>query len=259
MSLTVLLPILFGFTVFVGVLIGSIGIGGVLLVPTVTYLGGIEIHTAIAVAMFSYLFTGAVGATIYARRRSIRWAMAIWLCAGAMPAAFAGSWATNLLPGAALEFVIALFIIFSGANALRRDRASAPQQAVLDGRASLLLIGALTGFGSAMTGTGGPLLLVPILIWLKVPVLTAIGLSQAIQLPIAALATAGNLIYGQLDLLLGAVVAAGLAAGSFAGAHAAHMVSQAALKRVLAAVLIAVGLYIVARIANQLWAGALPT
>ncbi len=85
MSLTVLLPILFGFTVFVGVLIGSIGIGGVLLVPTVTYLGGIEIHTAIAVAMFSYLFTGAVGATIYARRRSIRWAMAIWLCAGAMP------------------------------------------------------------------------------------------------------------------------------------------------------------------------------
>jgi uncharacterized membrane protein YfcA len=256
--LTVLLAILFGFTLFVGVLIGSIGIGGVLLVPMLTYLGGIEIHTAIAVAMFSYLFTGAVGATVYARRRSIRWPMAIWLCAGAMPAAFAGSWLTNLLPGHVLEIIIAVFVIFSGANALRPDHAGAVENSALDGRVNLLLIGVVTGLGSAMSGTGGPLLLVPILIWLKVPVLTAIGLSQAIQLPIATLATAGNLIYGQLDFLFGAVVAAGLTAGSFAGAHAAHMVSQAVLKRVVAVVLIAVGLYIAGRIAYSLLAGAPP-
>ena len=39
--------------VVVGVLIGAIGIGGVLLVPMLTYVLGISIHVAIATAMFS--------------------------------------------------------------------------------------------------------------------------------------------------------------------------------------------------------------
>ena len=46
----------------VGILIGAIGIGGVLLVPTLTYLLGLGIHVAIATAMFTYVFSGAVGA-----------------------------------------------------------------------------------------------------------------------------------------------------------------------------------------------------
>ena len=68
----------------VGILIGAIGIGGVLLVPTLTYLLGLGIHVAIATAMFTYLFSGAVGAIEYARQNSIHWSMAVWLCLGAV-------------------------------------------------------------------------------------------------------------------------------------------------------------------------------
>ena len=39
--------------VIVGVMIGAIGIGGVLLVPTLTYILGLGIHVAIATAMFT--------------------------------------------------------------------------------------------------------------------------------------------------------------------------------------------------------------
>ncbi len=49
-----------GVAIIVGVLIGAIGIGGVLLVPMLTYALGFGIHVAIATAMFSYLFSGAV-------------------------------------------------------------------------------------------------------------------------------------------------------------------------------------------------------
>ena len=56
-------------------------------------------------------------------------------------------------------------------------------------RNQLLVIGAITGFGSALTGTGGPVVLVPILVWCEMPILAAVGLSQAIQMPIALLAT----------------------------------------------------------------------
>ncbi len=250
MSLPVLLVVLFVLTLCVGVLIGGIGIGGVLLVPMLTYLSGIEIHLAIGVAMFSYLFTGAIGATIYARRGSIRWPMAGWLCAGAMPAAFAGAWAANALPATALEVVIALFVMFSGANALRAGR-GVPARAPRHPATKLVAIGAVTGAGSTRTGTGGPLILIPILLWLDVSALTAIGLAQAIQLPIAAFATVGNLAYGHFDLTLGIVVGAALAAGAFAGAHGAHRVPQAVLKRIVALVLVAIGLAIAGRIAYQ--------
>jgi uncharacterized protein len=112
----------------------------------------------------------------------------------------------------------------------------------------LVILGASVGFGSAMTGTGGPLLLVPLLVWLRVPILATIGLSQAIQLPIAALATAGNLMAGQLDLMLGLTLGAALTVGSLAGARLAHVVSTVVLTRFVGVLMLAVGVMIIVRL-----------
>lgn len=231
----------------VGVLIGCIGIGGVLLVPSLTYIGGMQVHVAIATCMFSYLFSGAVGAVEFARRGSIRWSMSGWLCGGAMPGAFLGAVTVSVVPGVYLELLIAALILFSGAHALRRRAESAGAR--VPGNAQLAVIGAVTGYGSAMSGTGGPLLLVPILVWLKMPVLTAVGLSQVIQLPIAALATWGNLVYGNVDIAVGLGIAILLMAGVAAGARIAHRVPAHVLRRIVALVLLAVGALIVTRLA----------
>jgi hypothetical protein len=243
-----------GLSVLVGVLIGGVGIGGVLLVPMLTYVFKVDVHVAIAAAMFSYLFSGLVGATIYARKRSIQWTMAFWLFLGAMPAAFAGAMTSAMIPPRGLELLIAILIVLAGANALltrsddhRGERMQKPL--------ALGVIGAVTGFGSALTGTGGPLLLVPILVWLKVPALTAVGLSQAIQVPIASLATVGNFIYGSVNMVIGGVIAVALMIGAAIGARLAHAVSQATLRTVVAWVLVAVGLFIMGRISLH-WAGA---
>jgi uncharacterized membrane protein YfcA len=236
------------FGLFVGALIGGVGIGGVLLVPGLVYVGGVEIRVAIAAAMFSYLFSGLVGATIYARRGSIRWGMGAWLIVGAMPGAFLGAAAMSVIPAGILEFAIALVIILAGANALRPGRQDPPSPRA-PRRPWLAGIGAVTGFGSALTGTGGPLILVPILVWLETPVLTAVGLSQAIQIPVAFLATAGNLTYGRVDVLIGGSIAVALMAGAAIGARLAHAVSQALLKRLVAGVLVAVGGLILAKLA----------
>lgn len=231
----------------VGVLIGCIGIGGVLLVPSLTYIGGMQVHVAIATCMFSYLFSGAVGAVEYARRGSIRWSMSGWLCAGAMPGAFLGAVTVSVVPGVYLELLIAALILFSGAHALFRRAESAGTR--VPGTAQLAVIGAVTGYGSAMSGTGGPLLLVPILVWLKMPVLTAVGLSQVIQLPIAALATWGNLVYGNVDIAVGLGIAILLMAGVAAGARIAHRVPAHVLRRIVALMLLAVGALLVTRLA----------
>ncbi len=240
------------FSVFVGALIGAAGIGGVLLVSFMAYGLGFDVHGAVAGAMFGYIFAGAVGAVLYARHGSIKWRLAGWIILGAMPAAFLGAVTASAASARVLEAVIALLLLFAGYYALRPTALTDDRENKL-GPVALLAIGAVTGFGSAMTGTGGPLILVPLLLWLRFPVLTAVGLSQAAQFPLASVATAGNVMLGAVDFTIGAAIGAGLVCGVAIGAKAAHAVAPDLMKRVVAWVIIAVGVFIAARLANALF------
>jgi uncharacterized membrane protein YfcA len=237
-----------------GLMIGVVGIGGVVLVPALVYLAGIPIHVAIGAAMMSYLLAGLIGTLVYAGENSIRWGMASWLCAGAMPAALAGALAAGRASSLLLEVLIGLLTAASGVHALLARSAGEGARSNAISSPALGFIGAVTGFGSALSGTSGPLILVPILIWLDVPVLTAIGLSQVIQLPIALLATAGNFFSGHLDPTLGMLLASGLAIGTFVGARIAHALPRAALRRAVAMVLVVVGALIAIKVMARAFA-----
>lgn len=241
-----LIALFAGVGLLVGLLVGSVGIGGVLLVPALVYLGGIEVHVAVATAMWVFLFSGVLATVLYARRGSIDWRMAAWLCVGAMPAAFVGALTMAAMPGRLLELIIAGFVMFSGVNALARGNRPAATQVHRGGQ--IVAVGAITGFGSALSGTGGPLILLPILMWLKLPMLAAVGLGQAIQIPVAALATAGNLLGGYVDIALGTAIALVVMAGVAIGARIAHAVSGRVLARAVAVVLILTGLFMGVRI-----------
>jgi uncharacterized protein len=241
-----------GLGLLAGLLIGAAGIGGVILVPCLVYFANVPVHAAVPAATMSFILTGLIGTLLYARAKSIRWEMAGWLSAGAMPAALAGASAANLASGAFLEAVIGLLTVLSGLNALLSNRKGAGSHAAPVSNRALLLAGAITGFASALTGTGGPLVLVPLLMWLDCPVLTAIGLSQVIQLPISLLATAQNFYNGNLDPGLGGLLALGVPPGIWAGTGIAHMVPQAALRRMVSILLVSVGALIFSKIALRL-------
>lgn len=228
-----------------GLLIGCIGIGGVLLVPILT-LAGTDVHEAIAASMFAFIFSGVIGTWIYARRSSIDWSSTAWLGAGAMPGAFAGALLAARLSGEVLLFFVGVAVILSGLRALLRRTGSAEGSNHL-AAPTLLVIGFGVGVGSAVTGTGGPVLLVPLLMWLRVPVLVAVGLSQAIQIPIAGLASAGNVIAGHLDPRLALLLSIGLTLGSAAGARIAHALPSLLLTRLVAVVLLLVGALLIMR------------
>ncbi|MDH3379921.1 MAG: sulfite exporter TauE/SafE family protein [Gammaproteobacteria bacterium] len=243
LQLAVLIPI----GVLVGLLIGMMGVGGVLLVPSLAYLGGVPVHTAIVACMASYTISGIAGAMAYARRGSIRWDMALWVCGGAVPGAYLGAILAAALPAEALELIIAALIVFAGIDVLR-DKESRSADPVQLSTVRLLAVGAITGIGSAMSGTGGPLLLVPLLLWMNVPILTAIGLSQVIQVPIALMATAGNVYHSEVNFVLAAGIAALMITGVIVGARVAHRLPTAVLKRTISLVLIVVGAAIVVRL-----------
>jgi uncharacterized protein len=229
-----------------GVLIGCVGIGGVLLVPALAYIGGVDVHLAVGSVMLSYLFAGTLGTILYARRGSITWSMMTALSIGAMPGAFLGALVVHEVPGSGVELLIGILVILSGLHAARTPKVVPTQRVLRSGE--LVLIGLVTGFGSALTGTGGPLLLVPILVWLGQPVLLSIGLSQVIQVPISILATIGNFSFGQVDVGLALLVAVLLMIGVTIGARLAHAISAKALKRAIAWVMVGVGVLIVLQV-----------
>jgi uncharacterized protein len=226
---------------FAGLLIGCVGIGGVILVPALVYLAGQSFEAAIAAAMGAFVVSGLVGAYAYAKAGSIRWQTTAWTSIGALPCAFAGALLVTAVAPRLLEVAIGLLSAGSGLHVLVSRRASQPSRERILSAPSLTVIGAVTGFLSALTGTGGPMVLVPFLVALEVPVLASIGLAQAIQLPVAAAATGGNLLSGTLDVRLGVLLAVGIAFGTWIGAKAAHALQPKLLRKAVAVLLVLLG------------------
>ena len=86
------------------------------------------------------------------------------------------------------------------------------------------------GFGSGLTGVGGPVLSVPLMVILGFTPLTSIATSQVIQITAA---TSGSISYfanGFVDLHMAFLVTAAELVGVVAGARLAHSVSSGVQK-----------------------------
>jgi uncharacterized membrane protein YfcA len=230
-----------------GTLIGTVGVGGILLAPLLVFLIGIELHIAQATSSFSFLFTGLVGTIIYARRKSIDWHHVLWISIGIIPAALLGAKVNTILSGTVLTIILATLILFSGYNALSKPGNDSNRTQTLN-KAVLILIGIGVGFGSSLTGTGGPVLLVPTLLLLGFMSLAAVGISQAIQLPIAILATVGFMLFGQIDFILGLTLGIVQSVGVILGGTIAHTLPHEKLRVVVAITLIGVGIFMIGRL-----------
>jgi uncharacterized membrane protein YfcA len=237
--------------VVLGIAIGATGIGGVLLVPILTLALGIDVRRAIAAALLSYVPSCLVAVALYARRGSIPWREAWLLCLAALPAAWLGAHAANLASANLLEAAIGALLLAGGLYALRAPR-RVPTRRVALSPVTLLGLGAGTGFVSAMTGAGGAFVLLPLLLLLDMPVLAAIGLGQAIAIPIAAPASFVNLAAGRVDLRLAAGLGAMLAVGIAIGTPIAHALPQQLLRRLLGSVVVFAGIAMLMRTVTRL-------
>ncbi len=227
-----------------GTLIGTIGIGGVILAPLLSVVLGFDLHIAMSASSLSFLFPGVVGTLTYAHKKSIVWGKVFWLSVGIIPAALLGARVNTNLNTDVLFLIVAGLITLSGVNVIIKRR-NEYEQVPDFSKLLLIFIGTLVGFGSSLTGTGGPVLLVPILVTLHFPALKSIGVSQAIQLPIAVFAVIGFWLYGQIDLGLGLHLGIAQAVGAYFGAQIAHRLPVVQLRRLVALALIAVGVLMV--------------
>ncbi|WP_354670636.1 TSUP family transporter [Amycolatopsis solani] len=107
--------------------------------------------------------------------------------------------------------------------------------------AAAVAVGVFVGFGSALTGTGGPVLLVPVLLALGVPALTTVAAGQLVQLPLVGFATLGYAAHGSVHFGLGSLLGVLSAAGVLAGARWARKLPGRHLHRVASGALVGFG------------------
>lgn len=234
----------------VGALIGAVGIGGILLIPALSAFAGLPIHAAMATALFTFAFTGIAGTVMFQRRGSIDWTLTRPVLTGAIFFAFAGAWVNSLTGPGALALILAAIIIFAGIYTLATWHGM-PEPAFHRRRHAqqmlLLALGAVAGFGSGLTGVGGPALSVPLMVLFGFPALTSIGTSQVIQIVAAVSGTLGNLKYGTIDFGIAATVTLIEIAGVLLGARIVHAVNADLLRKFVAVLCVVVGSTLLAR------------
>lgn len=241
---------LLGVAVLVGIFIGAVGVGGILLIPALNLLTPLSIQASMATALFTFIFTGIVGTYFFQRRGSIDWSITFPLCAGGALFGFVGAWANALLDAPLLALILALLIVFAGVYTLISG--GARRAAGFHGRPRLqrlLLfgIGAVTGFGSGLTGVGGPALSVPLMVLFGFPALAAIGASQVIQILAAVSGSIGHLARGHIDLRLAALLTVFEVAGVWLGVKVGHAVDARLLSRAVGVLCVLVGAALVVR------------
>ena len=89
------------------------GGGGLLLVPMLRHLSGLECHTAHATAIVSTACLSLVSLTVYLNRGVIDWSLAAPLAAGGAVGSALGALWLNRVPTKLLAKGFALFLLFS--------------------------------------------------------------------------------------------------------------------------------------------------
>jgi uncharacterized protein len=230
-------------------LIGTVGVGGVLMVSYLALFAGLTIHQAAATSLFTFLFTGILGTWLYQRRGSIDWRISLPVCAAALVCGFLGAAVAAVVDPRPLAIIIALVIVLAGLYIFLPQRASSQPR---DGRGTgetwlLASVGAASGFGSGFSGAGGPLFSVPMMVILRYVPLTAVATSQVLQIVAATSGSLENYRNGFIDFEVALLVTVFELLGVIAGVRLAHVASAFALRRLAGALCVITGGLLLAR------------
>lgn len=226
-----------------GLAIGATSIGGVLVVPALHRWLGLEIADAVAVSSQAFCWTG-----LWALWRLPHLGLGLLRRDGALlvlalAGAVMGVWLSAQVPAPWIRSWIGALALLSGGYGLWRVAGSSAQAdtgawPALPAQAAL---GALVGIGSALSGTGGPVMLLPLLMLLRCDFSRAVQVALVIQVPIALAATASHAVAGRLDLVQGLAVAAVLLVAAEAGRRLSRRWSLRALQTATAVLLLGTG------------------
>ena len=254
---TTAMSLLVAAALLVGVIIGAVGIGGVALAPALILIGGVEPHQATAISLIGFTLTGVVSVALHLRDGAFPRGLARRLSVGLLPGAFIGGWLAGRIPGEVILGALSAVCLASALWTIVRSRGGGAEAEA--GRDDLDPpvagpLGLAVGFGSALTGTSGPVLLTPALMMLGLATRPAIAVGQVIQLAVTPAGALGYLLRTRPDLGLTAVLGAATAAGTAIGICGLRRLRppESFLRDLVTALLAGTGVLVAIRLAGGL-------
>lgn len=240
-----------------GILSGLFGIGGgIVLVPSLIVLFGLDILDANAVSLAAMLLpVGVLGVWAYYKAGLINIRESLWIALGLFLGSFVGGeFAVNISESllAKLYAAILLYIALSYFDIFSYFKKKKEPKPIVNIETkkpfwAFILVGVGAGIFAGLFGKGGGIVIVPLLIGIfhYDPKAAAATSLAALQLPVGLPSV---LIYaneGHLNVLFAALIALGILGGAFLGSKLGVKLPSALFKKAYALFLMAVAVFMV--------------
>ena len=237
---------------------GLLGVGGgILLVPLLVLVRGMEQKRAQATSLVMVFTAAAGGAVTYALNSSIAWLPAAFIVVGGLAGSWIGAHTVLRTPDHWLQLAFGLLLGIVAVrlvlvNTSGQDASEAIADLTAVSGAGYVLGGVAMGFLSALFGIGGGIILIPILVtWFGYEQQLASGTSLAVMFPIALLGALRLSRVGMTDWRLGLRFGVGAIIGAAIGALLALSLPATFLRYAFAIVMVIMGV----RMMRQGWVG----
>lgn len=242
----------------VGLLLGFSGIAGFLLPIFYTGVLALAVPESLTISFLCFAVAGVISSWNFYRQGNLPMDLAVPLGASSVVGAVVGVALNSLISADVVKLLLNMVVLASGLSILYRSRPKAGGRApdakeehpLLRIRWFQLLLGFLVAVICALSGAGGPILLMPILVTLGLGVHKAIGVALFDSIFIALPSVAGYALRvreGGIWPIL-AVSCIFLAVGVVVGSRNAHRVRQEPLKIAVAVFSVAIALYMIVKL-----------
>lgn len=235
--------------IIVGLLIGWSGIAGFLL--PMFYVGYMKlpVASALTLSFASFAVSGIIGATNYHKKGNLPIKTAIPLGIGSLIGAIPGVALNSMIPADIVKFLLYVVVLASGISILIREKRtkniSSSKTSLIQSPLIVAFLGFITAIICALSGAGGPILVMPLLVVLGMDVRLAIGTALFGSIFIALPSIVGYGLQSNIStlwsILLMSCVAHGI--GVLIGSKTSHFIKQKPLKITVAIFSIAIALY----------------
>lgn len=165
----------------VGAFVGLTGVAGFLLPIVYTSPLGMGVTEGLALSFAAFIVSGALGSVNYNKAGNLDIPFGIRLSLGSLAGAVLGVKLNLIIPESTVKVILYVVVLLSGISILlRKDKSqeeSGRAYVISDHLAATLILGFITGAVCSLSGAGGPVLVMPLLVVLGIGIRTAVGVA----------------------------------------------------------------------------------
>ncbi|ANU47853.1 anion permease [Enterocloster clostridioformis] len=165
----------------VGAFVGLTGVAGFLLPIVYTGPLGMGVTEGLALSFAAFIVSGALGSVNYNKAGNLDIPFGIRLSLGSLAGAVLGVKLNLIIPESTVKVILYVVVLLSGISILlrkdKRQEEGGRAYVISDHLAATLILGFVTGAVCSLSGAGGPVLVMPLLVVLGIGIRTAVGVA----------------------------------------------------------------------------------